>query len=256
MREAEALANLGLSPEEAYLAGVENVSLGTAGISLERGSEFDEVSIPDAGIGATPPQHHKHHHRRDRERRRDKLVPGGHSVARTLNISSTSESPLPENEAPHLSDSLDSSAGITVPGLDEGGTGLVTGSSLDDRHESPSTTTLMSIVTSPPVAIPGPSSSRSRSNEKSGRSSGTERKKAHRSKSAEKKSLAATKVDGEKEKLHIQKKLKQTSMDCFRSQIANVIVQHLNPYRKPECVTGRIQTTEDFKHLARKVSYY
>lgn len=43
------------------------------------------------------------------------------------------------------------------------------------------------------------------------------------------------------------------SKEQFRSQIANVVVTHLNPYKKPDCKTGRIVSTEDFKHLARKV---
>lgn len=41
--------------------------------------------------------------------------------------------------------------------------------------------------------------------------------------------------------------------DQFRLNMAGVIVQHLNPYRKPDCRMGRITNTEDFKHLARKV---
>lgn len=36
-------------------------------------------------------------------------------------------------------------------------------------------------------------------------------------------------------------------------QMSQFIVQCLNPYRKPDCKVGRITTTEDFKHLARKV---
>lgn len=35
--------------------------------------------------------------------------------------------------------------------------------------------------------------------------------------------------------------------------MSQFIVQCLNPYRKPDCKAGRITTTEDFKHLARKV---
>lgn len=47
------------------------------------------------------------------------------------------------------------------------------------------------------------------------------------------------------------KKVKET----FRSNMAGVMVGILNAYRKPECKEGRITNTEDFKHLARKVSY-
>lgn len=36
--------------------------------------------------------------------------------------------------------------------------------------------------------------------------------------------------------------------------MSQFIVQCLNPYRKPDCKVGRITTTEDFKHLARKVT--
>lgn len=39
----------------------------------------------------------------------------------------------------------------------------------------------------------------------------------------------------------------------FCLQMSQFIVQCLNPYRKPDCKVGRITTTEDFKHLARKV---
>lgn len=42
--------------------------------------------------------------------------------------------------------------------------------------------------------------------------------------------------------------------DTFRLNMAGVIVHYLNPYRKPDCKIGRITNTEDFKHLARKVS--
>lgn len=36
-------------------------------------------------------------------------------------------------------------------------------------------------------------------------------------------------------------------------QIAKHIVTCLGPYRKPDCKLGRIVSTDDFKHLARKV---
>lgn len=49
------------------------------------------------------------------------------------------------------------------------------------------------------------------------------------------------------------KKPKAVNIENFRSEIANTIVQHLNPYRKPGCKSGHISNTEDFKHLARKV---
>lgn len=42
--------------------------------------------------------------------------------------------------------------------------------------------------------------------------------------------------------------------ELFRSSMASVMVANLNAYRKPDCKLGRITNTEDFKHLARKVS--
>ena len=33
------------------------------------------------------------------------------------------------------------------------------------------------------------------------------------------------------------------------------VVKCLDPFRKADCKLGRIATTDDFKHLARKVSY-
>lgn len=48
------------------------------------------------------------------------------------------------------------------------------------------------------------------------------------------------------------KKIKET----FRSNMAGVMVNILNAYRKPDCKLGRIQNTDDFKHLARKVGFY
>lgn len=48
------------------------------------------------------------------------------------------------------------------------------------------------------------------------------------------------------------KKIKET----FRSNMAGVMVNILNAYRKPDCKLGRIQNTDDFKHLARKVACY
>ncbi|NXL36797.1 SETD2 methyltransferase, partial [Glaucidium brasilianum] len=42
---------------------------------------------------------------------------------------------------------------------------------------------------------------------------------------------------------------------CVFPQMSQFIVQCLNPYRKPDCKAGRITTTEDFKHLARKLTH-
>lgn len=46
------------------------------------------------------------------------------------------------------------------------------------------------------------------------------------------------------------KKIKET----FRANMASTVVSSLNAYRKSDCKEGRITNTEDFKHLARKVS--
>lgn len=40
----------------------------------------------------------------------------------------------------------------------------------------------------------------------------------------------------------------------FRKKMANIMVHILGPYKKMECKTGRITNTDDFKHLAKKVS--
>lgn len=44
--------------------------------------------------------------------------------------------------------------------------------------------------------------------------------------------------------------------DLFRVQMANVVVALLNPYRKSDCKIARITNTEDFKHLARKLTHF
>ena len=36
--------------------------------------------------------------------------------------------------------------------------------------------------------------------------------------------------------------------------MSQFVVVYLNPYRRPDCKEGRILSTEDFKHLARRVS--
>ncbi|KAK9709614.1 WW domain [Popillia japonica] len=48
------------------------------------------------------------------------------------------------------------------------------------------------------------------------------------------------------------KKIKES----FRSSMAVVMVSILNTYRKPDCKEGRITNTEDFKHLARKLTHF
>lgn len=69
-----------------------------------------------------------------------------------------------------------------------------------------------------------------------------------------------------KHKVTVKTKLKEMTTDVnsessrkiketFRSNMASVMVSILNHYRKPDCKEGRITNTEDFKHLARKVTY-
>nr|XP_046254357.1 histone-lysine N-methyltransferase SETD2 isoform X2 [Scatophagus argus] len=49
--------------------------------------------------------------------------------------------------------------------------------------------------------------------------------------------------------------LAKKSKETFRKEMSQFIVQCLNPYRKPDCKLGRISNTEDFKHLARKLTH-
>ncbi|XP_066547383.1 histone-lysine N-methyltransferase SETD2 [Amia ocellicauda] len=49
--------------------------------------------------------------------------------------------------------------------------------------------------------------------------------------------------------------LAKRSKEVFRKEMSQFIVQCLNPYRKPDCKLGRISNTEDFKHLARKLTH-
>jgi len=78
------------------------------------------------------------------------------------------------------------------------------------------------------------------------------RDRASSSSSSAKKDRSA-KVDKKQKALAYKKIAADKRQDTFRNQIANVVVTHLNPYRKPDCKSGRIVSTEDFKHLARKV---
>lgn len=39
----------------------------------------------------------------------------------------------------------------------------------------------------------------------------------------------------------------------FKSDISGDIVRHLKPYFSKSCTVGQIQSSDDFKHLARKV---
>ena len=46
----------------------------------------------------------------------------------------------------------------------------------------------------------------------------------------------------------VQKKGRQ-----FLKEVSRVVVKTLDPFRKPDQKRGHIKTTEDFKHLAKKV---
>jgi len=41
----------------------------------------------------------------------------------------------------------------------------------------------------------------------------------------------------------------------FRAKISKSIITYLNPYHKIDCQQGRITSSEDFKHLARKITH-
>ncbi|XP_014249645.1 histone-lysine N-methyltransferase SETD2 isoform X2 [Cimex lectularius] len=79
-----------------------------------------------------------------------------------------------------------------------------------------------------------------------------------------KEKLARAKHKHKKEKVRKSKSMDSDSLsgplrrikDKFRVQMANVIVTLLNPYRKSDCKVARIQNTEDFKHLARKLTHF
>ncbi|CAK8674987.1 unnamed protein product [Clavelina lepadiformis] len=43
--------------------------------------------------------------------------------------------------------------------------------------------------------------------------------------------------------------------ETFRTKMSQHVVQCLGPYRKPDCKAGKITSTEDFKHLARKLTH-
>uniref|UniRef100_A0A674BV90 [histone H3]-lysine(36) N-trimethyltransferase n=1 Tax=Salmo trutta TaxID=8032 RepID=A0A674BV90_SALTR len=49
--------------------------------------------------------------------------------------------------------------------------------------------------------------------------------------------------------------LAKRSKETFRKEMSQFIVTCLNPFRKPDCKLGRIVNTEDFKHLARKLTH-
>ncbi|XP_064598536.1 LOW QUALITY PROTEIN: uncharacterized protein LOC135464899 [Liolophura sinensis] len=46
------------------------------------------------------------------------------------------------------------------------------------------------------------------------------------------------------------------SKESFRNKMSQFIVTYLNPFRKPDCRLGRITSSDDFKHLARKLTHH
>lgn len=92
-----------------------------------------------------------------------------------------------------------------------------------------------------------------------------EQSKKHNTPVKPSKSVAASKPPktSKKHKISVKTKIKEMAdnetakkiKEAFRSSMAVVMVSILNTYRKPDCKEGRITNTEDFKHLARKVSY-
>lgn len=42
----------------------------------------------------------------------------------------------------------------------------------------------------------------------------------------------------------------------FKSDISGDIVRHLKPYFSKTCTVGQIQSSDDFRHLARKVIFF
>ena len=48
----------------------------------------------------------------------------------------------------------------------------------------------------------------------------------------------------------VAKKIKEK----FLKEVSRVVVKVLDPFRRPDVKKGHIKTTEDFKHLAKKVS--
>ena len=44
--------------------------------------------------------------------------------------------------------------------------------------------------------------------------------------------------------------------DRFLKDASKVVVKLLDPYRRPDAEHGKIQSVEDFKHLAKKVSCF
>ncbi|XP_043921962.1 histone-lysine N-methyltransferase SETD2 [Protopterus annectens] len=66
---------------------------------------------------------------------------------------------------------------------------------------------------------------------------------------------AQTPVKAKTAEADTSSELAKRSKELFRKEMSQFIVHCLNPYRKPDCKVGRITTTEEFKHLARKLTH-
>ncbi|XP_031343380.1 histone-lysine N-methyltransferase SETD2-like isoform X2 [Photinus pyralis] len=59
-----------------------------------------------------------------------------------------------------------------------------------------------------------------------------------------------------KEAMDLNSESARKIKESFTSIMAGVMVGILNPYRKADCKEGKITNTEDFKHLARKLTHF
>uniref|UniRef100_A0A1A9X5E3 [histone H3]-lysine(36) N-trimethyltransferase n=1 Tax=Glossina brevipalpis TaxID=37001 RepID=A0A1A9X5E3_9MUSC len=75
---------------------------------------------------------------------------------------------------------------------------------------------------------------------------------------------APEKAESKKRKMEKKDKRKNKEGDAkyrklkekFRCEIAGIIVHHLKPYRNISCNKGRIKSSDDFNHLARKLTHF
>ncbi|XP_050329549.1 probable histone-lysine N-methyltransferase CG1716 [Bactrocera neohumeralis] len=82
----------------------------------------------------------------------------------------------------------------------------------------------------------------------SGSSSGSGGGSEHKRRKSDKKDKSKKSKDSDSKYRRTKEK--------FRCEIAGIIVQHLKPYRKESCTLARIQSDEDFNHLARKLTHF
>jgi histone-lysine N-methyltransferase SETD2 len=58
-----------------------------------------------------------------------------------------------------------------------------------------------------------------------------------------------------KELIQSEKDPVSKAKEAFRTKVSQVVVQCLNQHYRPDCSQSRIETADDFKHLARKLTY-